>query len=87
MTARGHHLFPLCVHYYTRIGALREALVNDIGSRNYLHQDEVIKIVYYLLDGILGPKLCFSIISTSVFELAGVCVLFGQNVRRHQSNC
>jgi hypothetical protein len=31
--------------------------------------------------------LRFCIISTSVFESAGVCVLFGQDVRRHQSNC
>jgi hypothetical protein len=31
--------------------------------------------------------LRFCIISTSVFESAGICVLFGQDVRRHQSNC
>jgi hypothetical protein len=31
--------------------------------------------------------LRFCIISTSVFESAGVCVLFGQDVRWHQSNC
>jgi hypothetical protein len=35
----------------------------------------------------LGLKLRFGIISTSVFELASIRVLFGQDVRRHQSNC
>ncbi len=82
--ARGHHLFPLRVHYYTRVGALRKAPANDIGSRSYLRQDEAIGIIYGLLDRILGR---FGIISTSVFELAGVHVLFEQDVRRHQSNC
>jgi hypothetical protein len=84
---RGHHLFPLHVHYYIRVGALREAPANDIGLRSYLCQDEAIRIVYYVLNKILGPKLRFDIISTSVFELAGVRMLFGQDVRRHQSNC
>ncbi len=66
--ARGHHLFPLRVHHYTRVGALREAPANDIGSRSCLHQDEAIGIVYYFLDGILGLKLRFCIISTSVLS-------------------
>jgi hypothetical protein len=85
--ARGHHLFPLCVHYYIRVGALQEAPVNDIGSRSCLCQNEAIRITYYILDEILGPKLHFGIISTSIFELVGIRVLFGQDVRRHQSNC
>ncbi len=85
--ARGHHLFPLSVHYYTRVGALWEASANDIGSMSCLRQDEAIGIVYCLMDGFLVSKLCFGIISTSVFELEGVHMLFGQDVRRHQSNC
>ncbi len=85
--AKGHHLFPLRVHYYTRVGALREAPENDIGSRSYLCQDEVLRIVYCHVGQILGLKLRFGIISTSVFELASIRVLFGQDVRRHQSNC
>jgi hypothetical protein len=83
MAARGHHLFPLCVHYYTRVRALREAPANDIESRSYLCQDEAIRIVYCVKDGILGPKLRFDIISTFVFELASVRMLFEQDVRRH----
>ncbi len=85
--ARGHHLFPFRFHYYTRVRALREAPANDIGSRSCLCQDKAIGVVYYFLDGILGLKLRFGIISTSVFELAGACVLFEQDVSRHQSNC
>ncbi len=70
------------------VGALREAPANDIGSRSCLRQDEAIEIVYcFFLDGNLGLKLCFCIISTSVFESAGVSVLFRQDVRWHQSNC
>ncbi len=57
-TARGRHLFPLRVRHYTRVGALREAPANDIGSRSCLRQDEAIGIVYSLLDGILGLKNC-----------------------------
>ncbi len=85
--ARGHHLFPIRVHYYTRVGALWEAPANDIESRSCLHQDEAIGMEYHLLDENLGPKLRFGIISTSVFELAGIRMLFKQDVRRHQSNC
>jgi hypothetical protein len=74
MITRGHHLFPLRVRHYTRVGALREALANDIGSRSCLHQDEAIGIVYNLWDGILGLKLCFYIISTSILsQQAFVC--------------
>jgi hypothetical protein len=50
MAARGHHLFPLRVHYYTHVEALWEAPANDFGSRSYLRQDEAIGIVYSLLD-------------------------------------
>jgi hypothetical protein len=72
--ARGHHLFPLRVHHYTRVGALRKAPKNDIGLRNCLHQDKVIGIVSCLLGGILGLKLRFCIISTSVLsQQAFVC--------------
>jgi hypothetical protein len=85
-TARGHHLFPLHVHYYTHVEAI-EAPANDIRSRSYLHQEEAIEIVYYVLDEIMGLKLRFDIILTSVFELASVHVLFRQDVKQHQSNC
>jgi hypothetical protein len=87
MATKGHHLFPLRVHYYTHVKALQEAPTNDIGSRSYLRQDKAIRFVYCLLNELLGPKLRFSTILTFVFELASVRVLFGQDVRRHQSNC
>jgi len=83
MAAKGHHLFPLHVHYYICVGALWEALANNIGSKSYLRQDEAIGKVYCFLDEILGLKLRFGIISTSVFELANVHVLFEQDVRQH----
>ncbi len=82
MTARGHHLFPLRVHHYTRVGALREAPANDIGSRSYLHQDEAIGTIRNF-----GAETAFLHHLNLCFESAGVCVLFGQDVRRHQSNC
>jgi hypothetical protein len=67
MTARGHHLFPLCVRHYSHVGVLREAPTNDIGSRSCLRQDEAIGIVYSLLDGILGLKNYVSASSRPLF--------------------
>jgi hypothetical protein len=82
MTARGHHLFPLRVRHYTRVEALREAPANDIGSRSYLRQDEAIGIVRNF-----GVEIAFLYHFDLCFESTSVRVLFGQDVRRHQSNC
>lgn len=55
MAARGHHLFPLRVHYYTSVGALLEAPANDIGLRSCLCQSKDTGLVYYLLS--FGQKI------------------------------
>jgi hypothetical protein len=82
MTPRGHHLFPLRVRHYIRVGALREAPANDIGSRSCLRQDEAIGTVQNF-----GAETAFLHHLDLCFESAGVRVLFEQDVRRHQSNC
>jgi len=87
MIARGHHLFPLRVRHYTRVEALREALANDIRSKNYLRQDEAIGIVYSLFGRNFGVEIAFLHHLDLCFESASVRVLFGQDVKRHQSNC
>ncbi len=87
MTTRGHHLFPLCVRHYTCVGALQEASANDIESRSCLCQDEAIGIVYNFFGRNFGAETAFLHHLDLCFESADVHVLFGQDVRRHQSNC
>jgi hypothetical protein len=82
-TARGHHLFPLRVRHYTRVGVLWEAPANDIGSRSYLRQDEAIGIVYNIFGRNFGAETAFLHHLNLCFESASVHVLFGQDVRQH----
>ncbi len=68
--------------FATRVGALRELPANDIGSRSCLRQDESIGTVRNF-----GAETAFLHHLDLCFESAGICVLLGQDVRRHQSNC
>ncbi len=57
-------------------GASKRHRIEELSSPRRSYRDCI-----QSLDGILGLKLRFCIISTSVFESAGVRVLFGQDVR------
>ncbi len=63
-------------------GARREAPTNDIGSRIRLRQDEAIGTIRNF-----GAETAFLHHLDLCFESAGIRALFGQDVRRHQSNC
>ncbi len=57
-TTRVHHLFPLCLRHYTRVGALREALANNIGSRSCLRHYTCVGALWEALANNIRSRSC-----------------------------